>query len=123
MVGNSADTMSNMGPPNLMAVALAAMQVGALTAASGPLGRFAERHRDQLSAAGAWTMPVYVWHLTAFCVFFVGAHTFGVRNDRNDASWWLQRPLWVAGPLLVCAALLAGLARVGLPGLPRPSRR
>lgn len=123
MVGNSADTMSNMGPPNLMVVALAAAQLGALAAASELLGRFAARHRDRLAVAGAWSMPVYVWHLSAFCMFYVAAHAAGVRNDGLDAAWWLQRPLWFLGPAVACAALLGVLSRSGLPGLPGLPRR
>jgi hypothetical protein len=112
MVGNTGDTMSNMGPPNLMVVALACAQIGLLAAFATPIAAFAARHRDRLSVAGTWSMPIFVWHLSAFCVFFAVATSLGIDNSTIDAGWWAQRPLWVVGPALVCAAGFAAARRV-----------
>lgn len=122
MVGSSADAMSNMGPPNLMVIALAAFQLGALCAAAPAITAFAARHRSPLEVVSAWAMPTYVWHLTAFCVFFAAAHTAGIANDTIDAGWWAMRPLWLAGPALVCVALLAALVRLGVVTAPTGQR-
>jgi hypothetical protein len=107
MVGNSGDAMSNMGPPNLMVVALAAAQLGLLAAFAAPIAAFAARHRDLLAVACARSMPIFVWHLSAYCVFFAAATAVGVDNSTVDGDWWAQRPLWFAGPALVYAGGVA----------------
>lgn len=112
MVGNSGDRMSNMGPPNLMVVALAAAQLGVLAAFAAPITAFAARHHRALAVACARSMPIFVWHLTAFCVFFAAATAVGLDNSTVDADWWAQRPIWFAGPALVCAAAVAARRRV-----------
>jgi peptidoglycan/LPS O-acetylase OafA/YrhL len=124
MVGSSADSVSNMGPPNLMVVALALFQLGLLVAVAGAVTRFAHRHTGKLDVAARWTMPVYVWHLTAFCVFFIVADRTGLQDAHIDAGWWLTRPVWLVGPALVCAGLVYLVSKVSslasrLPKLPR----
>jgi hypothetical protein len=52
-------------------------------------------------------MPIFVWHLSAYCVFFAAATAVGVDNSTVDGDWWAQRPLWFAGPALVYAGGVA----------------
>jgi hypothetical protein len=113
MVGVPGARVSNMGPPTLAPVLLALFQIGLLAAVSEPLGRFAARHRPGLDAANDWTMPVYVWHLVGWAVFYaiVRAARVDVPSDPSTA-WWLQQPAWVLGPLVV-TTLLCWLMRKG----------
>jgi len=110
MVGTAGEAISNMGPPNLMVVALACFQIGAVCLVAERAAAFADRHRSTLEVVARWTMPTYVWHLTAFTVVAGVALMLGVDNSTPDAAWWAVRPLWVVVPAAVCVplCLLAG---------------
>lgn len=116
MVGTSPDPISNMMPPNLMVVFLAVGQMGLLVLADRWLRIWSERHRDLLGTAGAWSMTVYVWHMLAFAAFW-GLVVVAVGPVRSavDGDWWLQRPVWLIGPLLFAVPLfhLTGPGRDG----------
>ena len=109
MVAARAGERSNASPPNIALFALALAQLGLAVAARGPLGRWLARPRvwASLSAAGAVTFTIFVWHLTA--MFLVAAVAYrldlGLLTPTLDARWWALRPLWVGA----CAPLLAGL--------------
>jgi hypothetical protein len=117
MVGVPGEPVSNMGPPTLAPVFLGLMQIGVLAALSTQLQAFAQRHRTALASVGTWTMPVFVWHLLAWAIFYAVLRATGtpVLSEPN-ADWWAQRPLWLIGPLLVtiplCRLAMGGRARV-----------
>ncbi len=106
MVGVPGERVSNMGPPTLAPVLLGLFQIGVLATVSDPLARFAARHRRGLDAVNEWTMPVYVWHLIGWALFYaiVRVARVDVPSDPSGA-WWLQRPAWLLGPLVVTAPL------------------
>ena len=106
MVGVPGERVSNMGPPTLAPVLLGLFQIGLLAAVSEPLGRYARRHRRALDTVNDWTMPVYVWHLMGWAAFYglMRAARVEVPSDPS-MGWWLQRPAWLFGPLLVTAPL------------------
>jgi peptidoglycan/LPS O-acetylase OafA/YrhL len=116
MVGVPGAPVSNMGPPNLAPVLLGLFQVGMLATLSAPLHRFATRRRDALATISTWTMPVYVWHLLGWAIFYgaLRAAHLGVLSEPTGA-WWVQRPIWLFGPLLVTVPLcwFVGRSRSG----------
>jgi hypothetical protein len=66
-------------------------------------------------AANAVAMTVFCWHMTALVAFVGVAQAAGVRlGDEATASWWLTRPLWLAGPAALLALLMAAFARFEL---------
>ncbi len=108
MVGSHGDPISNMSPPNLMVVFLAIAQMGLLTVAEPVLARWADRHRELIASAGAWSMTVYVWHMLALAGFWGLVVTLSGTVDHTvDGSWWMQRPMWLLGPLLFAVPLFA----------------
>jgi peptidoglycan/LPS O-acetylase OafA/YrhL len=117
MVGVPGEPVSNMGPPTLAPVFLGLMQIGVLAALSTQLQAFAQRHRTALASVGTWTMPVFVWHLLAWAIFYAVLRATGtpVLSEPN-ADWWAQRPLWLIGPLLVtiplCRLAMGGRAKL-----------
>lgn len=118
MVGTHPDPVSNMSPPNLMVVFLAIGQMGLVVSADRPLRSWATAHRGRLGTAGAWSMTVYVWHMLALAGFWgLVVLVAGDVNGDVDGGWWLQRPLWLLGPLLFAVPLfhLTGPGRGAAP--------
>ena len=63
-------------------------------------------------AANGLAMPVFCWHMTALVAFLWLYERAGFAlAEEPTADWWRTRPLWVAGPALVLAAVLATLRR------------
>jgi hypothetical protein len=106
MVGVPGEPVSNMGPPTLAPVLLGVFQLGVVAALSTHLQSFALRHRAGLAVAGAWTMPVFVWHLLGWAVFYAALRALKVDVVAEPtAEWWKQRPIWFLGPLVVTVPL------------------
>jgi len=103
----------NIRPTTACIAALAAFQLGLVLLARPALDRWLARHRPwrAVVAANGLAMPVFVWHMTALVAFLwlYERAGFALAEDPTGA-WWLSRPLWLAGPALVLAAVLAGPA-------------
>jgi hypothetical protein len=118
MVAVRGEAVSNMFPTTACVAALAVFQLGLVL-------RLRPRLDAWLQGRGPWravvaangvAMPVFCWHMTAL-VAFLGLYEWAGFSlaDRPTAEWWLTRPVWVAGPAVILAALLCVLA-------PRPRR-
>ena len=106
MVGLDGHKLSNMGPPTIMVVFLGAGQIGMLCLLEPWLRGIGLRFRSQLTKAGEWSMTVYAWHLVAYALFWFLLVCHGVEvGSTVDATWWLQRPIWVIGPILLAIPL------------------
>jgi hypothetical protein len=120
MVGTTSavDKFSNMGPPTLPILALCVLQVGLVVAFLARLDAAAARPR--VAAAVAWlsrnAMPLFLWHSVGFATFFIFMRSVWTVPAHPTTLWWVTRPLWVAGPALCTAPLLA-LSRRLLPGV------
>ncbi len=123
MVGLDGHRLSNMGPPTVMVVLLGIAQVGLLAWTAPMLTRLAQRGRRALRTAGDWSMTVYAWHLGAYVVFWGIAAACGLEvTSRIDAHWWLQRPLWLVGPLVLAVPLCRAVRRFDPTGRARAAR-
>ncbi len=110
MVALSSDTESNMFPPNATIAALAMFQLGLVLSAAPLAARLLHRRWvwRAVVAVNATILTVFVWHMTAYVGFLWIFESFGGRlGDEPTLQWWLQRPLWLLGPGLVLAALVA----------------
>jgi hypothetical protein len=67
-------------------------------------------------------MTLFAWHMTALVAVLGISRLVGYAPPAEPtAAWWLQRPLWLVGPGVVLALLLAIFARVELgPRSPAP---
>jgi Acyltransferase family len=116
MVAVRGEAISNMNPTSACIAALAVFQLGLILLARPRLAAWAARRpvwRATVAANGL-AMPVFCWHMTALVVFIGLYERAGLAlADRPTAAWWWSRPLWLAGPALVLAAVLILGARAG----------
>lgn len=112
-VGVPGDTRSNLDPPSLFALALAAAQIGAFLLARPWLAGVLRRPAvwAPVAALNLTAMTVYCWHQTALLLVSFAGLTAGVLPGLLDApagAWPLHRLFW----LPVFAAALALLCTV-----------
>lgn len=111
MVGttSAADRFSNMGPPTLPIVALLTFQVGLVLVNRERI--LAAARRPRLRRFVGWlsdnAMPLFLWHSVGFALFYVLLRALVGVPDEPNLQWWLTRPLWLVGPALATAPLLA----------------
>ena len=116
MVGttSAADRFSNMGPPTLPLLALCCLQVGLVVANRDRILAWAERPKVQrfVRWLSANAMPLFLWHTVGFAVFFALVRFVGDVPSEANWEWWVTRPLWLVGPALATAPLLAVTSRI-----------
>lgn len=118
MVGTDVERISNMNPPTACIVFLTLWLVGAAMLLRPRLSGWLARRRPWMAviAANGMIMTVFLWHLTALLLVILALHPLGLGHPRDSTvSWWLQRPLWLAVPALVLAALVAAFGRFERP--------
>ncbi|MGH4007721.1 MAG: acyltransferase family protein [Pseudonocardiaceae bacterium] len=114
MVALPGDTESNMLPPNATIAALAVFQLGLILLAAPWVAGLLHRRWvwRAVVAVNATALTLFVWHMTAYVGFLWIFEGLGGRlGDEPTLQWWLQRPLWLLGPGLVLAALVALVGR------------
>lgn len=118
MVAVQGDPFSNMFPTTVVVAALAGLQLGLALLARPWLSSWLRRRRvwRAVVAANGLAMPVFVWHMTALLAFlWLYQQTGSSPMAEASATWWLTRPVWVLGPGLILAAILAVLVRLRSP--------
>lgn len=106
MIGLPGTGVSNINPPSVAVLLLAAGQLGLLLAARGRLTRLAERASVTrfLARAEPRTMAVYLWHTPAVVLVSAVVLSAGWRAPEvGSPAWWLTALGW----LLALAAALA----------------
>lgn len=124
MVGFDGATRTNTGPPTIALAALGTAQLGLVLALRGPAERLLARAPVWAAVvrAGAVTMTVYLWHMTALVATAAAVVATGLwRGGTLDATWWATRPLWFALLGAVLVALVAVFGRFERAGQPRHS--
>jgi hypothetical protein len=115
MVGVPGEAFSNMGPPTLCIVALAAFQVGVVTLGWDRLR--AALARPGVSRVASWVqanaMTLFLWHLPGYAMAYAGLRLAGWHvPEATTWDWWAQRPLWLVAPAVATAPLLIVMRRV-----------
>lgn len=116
MVGMPGET-SNMTPPTICLLVLSVAQTAMAMLVRDRLSRWLER--PGLWAAvvrfASMAMTVYLWHLSLLVIAFLALFGLGIDPPvAGSGLWWLTRPFWLLGLLLVLsvvAALLSPLER------------
>ncbi|GLW11010.1 acyltransferase [Microtetraspora sp. NBRC 13810] len=115
MIGLPGAAVSNMAPPTLAMLAVAAGQIGLATLLRPYLTRLG-RHR-LIGWAGSRIMTVYLWHMPAlFLVTGVVVVGFGVATPApGSLAWFAGWPLWLALLALAIYPLLRVFTRFEQP--------
>ena len=114
MVTVRGEAVGNMFPTTACIAALATLQLRLLLRFRPRLDAWLQGRRPWrvVVAANGVAMPVFCWHMTALVGFLWLYERAGFAlADEPTAGWWLTRPLWVAGPALLLAAVLVTLRR------------
>jgi hypothetical protein len=118
MVGVDIEPVSNMSPPSLAIVGLAVWQVGLAMWLREPVRRWLARPGPWQAtiAVNSVIMTVFLWHLSALLVTIVALYPLDLGQEVTaTARWWLERPIWVIGPLLVLVPVVAVFRRFERP--------
>jgi hypothetical protein len=118
MVAVQGEDTSNMFPTTVPIAALATFQLGLVMLARPRLNAWLQGRRPwrAVVAANGVAMPVFSWHMTALVAFLWLYELAGFTlSSEPTAAWWLTRPVWVVGPGLLLAGLLALIAGSRLP--------
>jgi hypothetical protein len=110
MVAVQGEDTSNMFPTTAPIAALATFQLGLVMLARPRLNAWLQRRGPwrAVVAANGVTMPVFTWHMTALVAFLWLYERAGFAlSSKPTAAWWLTRPVWIVGPGLLLAGLLA----------------
>lgn len=121
MIGLRDVPVSNLAPPTAALVVLAVGQFAVITLLSRRFGPAlaTPRWRRFLDVANAPVMTVYLWHLPAMIVLIgIALSAPDVLLPRLGAGWWLTRPLWLAGCVLILIVLVRVWHRVETITLP-----
>lgn len=120
MVATAGQPRSNILPTTATIALVALLQLGLIRLVREPVTRWLHRPRvwKPVVAANSVILTVFLWHMTALLVVLAALRWLGVEpGTEPTAQWWLQRPLWLAGPALVLAVLVAAFGRFERPGI------
>jgi hypothetical protein len=109
MVATVGQERSNILPTTATVALVALVQLGVVMAVREPVARWLRRPRvwKPVLAANSVILTGFLWHMTALLLVLAAVRAAGVDLDSEPtARWWLARPLWLAGPALVLAALV-----------------
>jgi hypothetical protein len=113
LVATEATVISHLSPPTVVIAFAALLQLGLILMCRPVLKRFLQRRRPWtvVVAMNAVIMTIFLWHMTALLIsILVFEAAGGTLGHDATLSWWLTRPLWLIGPALVLAPLVAVLA-------------
>lgn len=102
--------ISHLSPPTMVIAVAALLQLGVVLLLRPWLERRLRRRRVWTTVVGvnAVIMTIFVWHMTALLLSILAFEaTGGTLGAEATTSWWLTRPLWILGPGLVLAPLVA----------------
>jgi uncharacterized membrane protein len=117
MVATVGQERSNILPTTATIAAVAVLQLGVIMLVRAPVTRWLRRPRvwKPVVAGNAVILTLFLWHMTALLVALAAVRAVGVTTRAEPtAGWWLERPLWLVGPALVLAALVAVFGRFEL---------
>lgn len=115
MVAVPSADVSHMLPTTAVIGALAATQLGFATLAAPHLSRWLRRRWPWrlVVALGGVLLTVFLWHMTALLIVFLGVEALGFTpGSEPTGEWWALRPFWLVAPALVLVFLLAVFAPV-----------
>jgi hypothetical protein len=127
LLGTDVERVSNAYPPTVCYLLGAVWSVGAAMLLRPRLARWLERPRPWkvTIAVNSVIMTLFLWHMTAFLLAVLTLWPLGVGGQTDTtASWWAERPLWLAVATAWLALLVAVFGRFerGRAGAPEARR-
>jgi hypothetical protein len=107
-----------MSPPTLALAACAVWLIGLVLLLREPVSRWLGRPavwRGVVTANGL-AMTAFLWHLTAMFAATAATLAIGIPQPAvGTGTWWLVRPLWIGGLLVLTALLVLAFRRADRP--------
>ena len=112
MVGVTGADRSNLNPPSLMALALAAIQLGAFLLVRDKL----DRSWRPVERMNVLAMPIYLWHQSALLLTILAGSAAaavvpGLIGTPDSYGWMLHRLMWLPVFAAVLGSVLFVLSR------------
>ena len=118
LLGTDVEPISNAYPPTVCYMAVGIWTIGAAMLLRERLSRWLERPRPWKATilVNSVIMTLFLWHMTAYLLAMLVLWPLGFgREQEATARWWLERPLWLLGPGLVLAGIVALVGRFERP--------
>ena len=124
MVATPSTAISNMAPTTMAIALVGIFQLGLAICVTPWLERILQSRRawSSVITVNVVAMPVFVWHMTALLAFLVVSTAAGFEiTGAMDSTWWLLRPVWIAGPVALGVPMVWAVHRVAprWSGIPR----
>lgn len=111
LLGTDVEPITNTYPPTICLIAMAFWSIGIAMLLREPLTRWLRRTRPWKAVilVNSVIMTLFLWHMTAFLLAVLALWPLGLgQQGDTTASWWIERPLWVA----VSGVFLVGLVAI-----------
>jgi len=121
LLGTDVERVSNAYPPTLCFMFAGIWAIGAVMLLRPAVTRWLQRARawKLTIAVNSMVMTLFLWHMTAYLLAILALWQLGFGHQHGGtARWWLERPLWIAGPAAILAVLVAVFARFERPRRP-----
>jgi fucose 4-O-acetylase-like acetyltransferase len=125
LLGTDIEAVSNAYPPTLCFLLAGCWLIALALLLRPAITRWLQRPAAwRLTiAANARIMSLFLWHMTAYLAAVVALSPLGLGHETQpSARWWLERPVWIAVPAAVLAALVAAFGRFEASGHHRSHR-
>jgi hypothetical protein len=126
LLGTDVELVSNAYPPTVCFLLGGVWTIGAVLLLRPALARWLERPGPWKATIGlnGVIMTLFLWHMTAFLLAVLTLWPLGVGGQTDtDASWWLERPLWIAVSAGYLAGFVALFGRFERPVVPSAAGR
>ena len=110
MVSSPGEGVSNTLPPKVTLLILGVVQFGLLLSIERPMRKALDGLRlwSATVLINSMIMTVYLWHMSVLAavvalLYYTGG--FGLSVEPGTTEWWLQRPIWIGGLLVLLLPL------------------
>lgn len=114
MLGTDVEKVANTYPPTICFMLVGFWLIGAALLFRPAASRWLQKPGPWRATivGNAWIMTLFLWHMTAYLAAILLLWPLGFGQEHEPtARWWLERPLWIAVPGLILAALIAVFGR------------
>jgi fucose 4-O-acetylase-like acetyltransferase len=114
MLGTDVEKVANTYPPTVCFMLVGFWLIGLVLLLRPAVSRWLQRPGPWRATilGNAWIMTLFLWHMTAYLVAILLLWPLGFGQEHEPtARWWLERPLWVAGPGVILVGLIALFGR------------